>query len=165
MIHDYCLKNKVLRTLFLSLMFCNIAEAESSLPKCQGDSFPTWNNCYGEAGPLPISGDIYAGEWKDGKYHGEGIIKYSDGTKYVGKWQDGLPNGKGTLTDSSGNIYIGEFKDGKRHGRGIHTMSDGSIYDGQWEDSLPHGEGIYTFADGTIDKGIWKKGELIKQKK
>ena len=79
--HNYYLKNKVLGTLFLGLLFCNIAQAESLFPACQGSNFPTWTNCYGKVGPLPISGDIYDGEWKDGKYHGQGTIEYSDGTK------------------------------------------------------------------------------------
>ena len=100
----YCFMDKVLSTLFSCLLFCTIAQAESSLPRCQGSNFPTWTNCYGEVGPLPISGDIYAGEWKAGKYHGQGTIKYSDGTKYVGKWKDSLPNGQGTLTSEERHV-------------------------------------------------------------
>ena len=69
MSHNYCLINKILGTLFSGLLFCNIVQAESSLPECQGSNFPTWTNCYGKVGPLPISGDIYVGEWKTGKYH------------------------------------------------------------------------------------------------
>ena len=165
MSHNYCLIIKILGALFSGLLFCNIVQAESSLPECQGSNFPIWTNCYGKVGPLPMSGDIYVGEWKTGKYHGQGTIEYSDGTKYVGKWKDGLPNGQGTLTDSSGNKYVGEFQDGKRHGQGTYTMSDGSKYAGEWEDSLPNGEGIYAYVDGKIDKGIWKKGELVERKK
>ena len=165
MTHNYCLTNKILYSLFSILFFYNLVQAESSLPECQGGNFPTWTSCYGKVGPLPMSGDIYSGEWKDGKYHGQGTIEYSDGTKYIGKWKEGLPNGQGILTDSGGNKYVGEFEDGKRHGQGTYTMSDESNYTGQWEDSIPNGEGIYTFADGTFDKGIWKKGKLIKRKK
>ena len=157
--------NKIVFIFLLNLFFFDITKADSLLPPCQGDNFPTWTNCYGKVGPLPISGDVYEGEWKKGKYAGEGIIEYSDGTKYAGKWANGLPNGQGTLTDSNGNIYKGEWKDGNRHGKGIYTMSDGSKYVGEWEDSVPNGEGTYTFADGKIDKGIWKKGVLIKRKK
>jgi hypothetical protein len=163
--YNYCFVNRFLGALFSGLLFCGMLQAESSLPGCQGSNFPTWTNCYGEIGPLPISGDVYAGEWKVGKYHGQGTIEYLDGTKYVGKWKEGLPNGKGILTDSSGNKYVGGFKDGKRHGQGTYTMSNGSNYTGQWEGSIPNGEGIYTFADGKIEKGIWKMGELIKRKK
>ena len=157
------LMNYITSVLFSSLVFCSIVQAESLLPECQGGNFPTWTDCYGKVGPLPITNDIYAGEWRSGKYHGQGTIEYSDGTIYAGEWENSLPNGQGTLTDSSGNKYIGEFKDGKRHGQGTYTMSDGSKYTGQWEDSIPNGEGTYIFADGKIDKGIWKKGELIKR--
>jgi len=100
MVHDYCIIKKVIGGLFLCLLFCNVAQTKSSLPECQGTSFPTWTSCYGKVGPLPISRDIYAGEWKNGKYHGQGAIEYLDGTKYVGQWNDGLPNGQGTLIDS-----------------------------------------------------------------
>ena len=80
------LMDRFVFALLLGLLFCNMARTESLLPRCQGDNFPTWTVCYGEVGPLPISGDIYAGEWKKGTYHGQGTIKYSDGTKYVGHW-------------------------------------------------------------------------------
>ena len=111
--HNYCLMNKVLGALFLSLLFCNIAQAESSLPVCQGGNFPTWTSCYGKVGPLPISGDIYDGEWKAGKYHGQGTIKYSEGTKYVGKWKKGKRHGKGIFTHVDGKIEEGIWKKGK----------------------------------------------------
>ena len=165
MIHKDSFIKKTLGILFIILLLSIKVQAESSLPRCEGSNFPTWTDCYGKVGPLPISGDIYDGEWKSGNFHGNGIIEYSDGTKYDGEWKEGLPNGKGVLTDSNGNKYVGEFINGKRDGRGVYEMSDGSKYSGQWKDSLPDGEGIYTMVDGKIEKGTWKKGELIKQKK
>ena len=65
--YNYYFKNKGFGCLLFILLVCNLAQAESSLNKCQGTSFPTWDNCYGKAGPLPVSGDIYDGEWKKGK--------------------------------------------------------------------------------------------------
>ena len=165
MICDYSLIKRALFGLILGLFFYNTGLTESSLPECQGTNFPTWTNCYGDIGPLPISGDVYSGEWKKGKYHGQGIIEYSDGTKYVGQWNEGIPNGQGTLTDSSGNKYVGEFKDGMRHGQGTYTTPEGVNYVGQWKDSLPDGQGTYTFANGEFEKGIWKKGKLVKREK
>ena len=41
---------------------------------------------------------VYKGEWKNGKYNGQGTFTYPDGTKYVGKLKNGEYNGKGTLT-------------------------------------------------------------------
>ena len=38
----------------------------------------------------------YEGEYKDGKYHGQGISRYPDGSKYEGIWKDGEKHGQGT---------------------------------------------------------------------
>ena len=130
MVYDYCFIKKVIGVLFLFSLFCSIAQTESSLPKCQGTNFPTWTSCYGKVGPLPISGDIYVGEWKNGKYHGQGTIEYSDETKYIGQWNEGLPNGQGTLVDFSGAKYIGSLKDGKYNGEGTYTKPNGVKYVG-----------------------------------
>ena len=48
-------------------------------------------------------GSKYAGEFKDGKEHGQGTYTWSDGRKYVG----GVKDGKiwnGTVYDKYGNI-------------------------------------------------------------
>ena len=89
MTHNYCLTSKILGLLFLVLLFCNLVQAESLLSECQGNNFPTWTSCYGKVGPLPISGDIYSGEWKDGKYHGQGTYTGTEGTVMKGIWENG----------------------------------------------------------------------------
>ena len=33
------------------------------------------------------STDEYVGEWKDGKRHGPGTIKFANGVKYSGEWK------------------------------------------------------------------------------
>ncbi|MDP6080154.1 MAG: hypothetical protein QF435_08785 [Arenicellales bacterium] len=37
------------------------------------------------------SGGKYAGEYKDGKSHGQGTYTWADGRKYVGTWMFGKP--------------------------------------------------------------------------
>ena len=37
----------------------------------------------------------YIGQFKDGKFEGQGTYTYGDGTKYIGEFKDGLPNGRG----------------------------------------------------------------------
>ena len=41
------------------------------------------------------NGDVYEGNWKDGKKNGKGKYTYTDGTVYEGDWKDGSKNGKG----------------------------------------------------------------------
>jgi len=39
---------------------------------------------------------MYVGEWKNGKYNGQGTFTYPDGSKYVGEFKDGKSYGQGT---------------------------------------------------------------------
>jgi hypothetical protein len=59
-----------------------------------------------------FEGNIYEGEWKDGKRNGQGTLTYSDGRKFIGEFKDGLLNGQGTETNSSGYKFEGVWKDG-----------------------------------------------------
>ena len=55
----------------------------------------------------------YEGEYKDGKYHGQGIFSYPDGSKYEGKWKHGIYHGKGKYTFSDGIKWKGEWREDK----------------------------------------------------
>jgi len=56
-------------------------------------------------------GDVYEGEFKDGKSHG--IYTYADGGVYDEESKDGIFNGKGNMTYTNDDVYDGEFKDRK----------------------------------------------------
>ena len=51
--------------LFLSLLFLNMVEAESLLPKCKGMDSSKWTNCQGTI--RTADGKKYVGEFKDGQ--------------------------------------------------------------------------------------------------
>ena len=38
----------------------------------------------------PITDRVFIGFWKDGKQHGTGIIKGTDGCKLIGEWKNGI---------------------------------------------------------------------------
>ena len=44
-------------------------------------------------------------------------------TEYVGEFKDGKFHGQGTLTLPNGDKYLGAFKSGKKHGKGILTST------------------------------------------
>jgi 1-phosphatidylinositol-4-phosphate 5-kinase len=44
--------------------------------------------------------------------HGHAVYKWADGQVYEGEYRDGKSNGQGTHKWPSGEIYQGEFKDG-----------------------------------------------------
>ena len=72
------------------------------------------------------NGDIYIGEFKNNKRHGQGTFTSDDGTQYVGKWGNNKFNGQGMETYPNGDKYIGEFKNNNRHGQGTLTFSNGN---------------------------------------
>jgi hypothetical protein len=63
-------------------------------------------------------GSAFAGQWLDGKRHGQGVEEdLHKGTVYDGQWEGDLKHGRGSsrLT-SSGARYEGEFASGKKEG-------------------------------------------------
>ena len=83
-----------------------------SLPPCPGTyNETTWTNCFGT--DTYANGNKYVGEWKNGKYHGQGTFTFPSGEKHVGKWKNQLPNGQGVHTYTDGRIEEGIFENGK----------------------------------------------------
>ena len=59
-----------------------------------------------------------------------------DGDVYVGQWWDGKPHGRGKWFSGDGkDFYEGEFKDGKFHGIGRRVDSDGLVMEGKFKDN------------------------------
>jgi len=132
-----------------------------ALPPCPSSG--VFHNCFGTFtfGKGQWEGDKYVGEFKDGRFHGQGTYTYADGSKYVGEFKVGNYHGQGTFTFGKGqwegDKYVGEYKDSKRHGHGIYTRADGSKYVGEWKDGNPW-EGIEFSELGEVD-GAYSKGE------
>ena len=103
---------KFLVTLFLSSLFCNIAQTQSSLPECKGSPY--------EVKKLSLTGGGLAtkmkmlAKWRDC----QGTLINKDGSQYIGEFQGGKYSGQGTFTwgdgEFAGDKYIGEFLKGKR---------------------------------------------------
>jgi len=73
--------------IFLILFFCNIGWTETSLPECKGSNYEKWTNCKGTE--TWENGRKYVGEFKDGKFHGQGTLTYINGVVEKGIWKDG----------------------------------------------------------------------------
>ena len=110
---------KILGIIVLGLLWCNRAFA---LPKCQGEDISKWTICEGVK--TTSKGSKYTGEFKNGKYHGQGSITNVAGDKYVGGWKDGKFYGKGTLAYSNGDTKSGNWKDGKFNKQSALTPSN-----------------------------------------
>ena len=177
---------KLIRFALLSLTFVlsGTAFGQSNLPACTGSDTTKWSNCSGEEtqsgqfqykgaflngkrhgfGVMDVlhpdfKGDKYVGEYKDGKYNGQGTYTAANGNKYVGEYKDDKRNGQGTYTFASGNKYVGEYKDGKYNGQGTYTAANGDKYVGEFKDDKYNGQGTYTFANGDKYVGEYKDGK------
>ena len=105
-------------------------------------------------------GSYYAGSFKDGHFHGKGVLFTADGApEYEGDWENGYYHGKGKRYYENGDVYEGDFRLGKRHGKGTYSYKCGSCYEGSWKEDLFDGKGVYTAKDGTvIYTGEFKQG-------
>ena len=107
---------------------------------------------------------VYVGEWKNNTQHGKGTITFVGGEKYIGQWKNDAKHGNGTHTWPNGDKYVGGWKNNNMHGKGTHTWN-GDKYVGGWKDNAKHGKGTYTFSNGVKEEGMWREDKLIKEKK
>ena len=143
-------------------MFCNIARAESTLPKCEGSDF-NWTNCFGTTDyQVGDQYGIYEGEWKDGERHGQGTYDDSAGSIYIGEWKHDERGGEGIQIYPDGSKYEGQWENDQRNGQGILILPDGQKYEGAWKDNKRHGPGTFTDLDGSSEYQIWANNKREK---
>ena len=83
-------------------------------------------DCYYDSIIKNDNGENYLGEWKDGKYHGQGTLTYPNGKqKYVGEWKDNKYHGQGILIYPEGQKIIGEFDNGIYKVGNLRNLWDG----------------------------------------
>ena len=123
--------------IFSGILVLSLSGSVYALPDCPSDLSARWHNCFGT---IAANGSKYVGEWKEGKYHGQGTYTFANGSKYVGEWKEGEYHGEGTSTHSNGDKYVGEWKESKYHGYGTYTSADGTSWRGYFmnEEYVPN---------------------------
>ena len=61
--------------------------------------------------------------------HGQGTLKYADGTVYEGNFDNNKRHGRGRIRYASGEEYRGEWFNGFMTGYGTYNFQDGSVYE------------------------------------
>ena len=90
------------------------------------------------------NGDVYEGHFRDGKKHGQGVLK------------------QGKFTSSVASIYMGEWSNDKKNGYGVYDdILKGEKYLGQWLDSNRHGSGIIVTLDGMYFEGNFNNNKFL----
>jgi hypothetical protein len=112
------------------------------------------------------AGEIYRGEFLNGRMHGFGDYSRPDGSlRYTGQFHNGKKQGHGSVLTKTG-VMSGEFKNDLINGPGRFEWSkeDGRVYEGHFKDSKFHGEGRITLKNGNVLEGLWEDGHSLELK-
>eukprot|EP00268_Persea_americana_P050593 TRINITY_DN5511_c1_g2_i2.p1 TRINITY_DN5511_c1_g2~~TRINITY_DN5511_c1_g2_i2.p1 ORF type:complete len:470 (+),score=95.09 TRINITY_DN5511_c1_g2_i2:305-1714(+) len=104
------------------------------------------------------NGDVYEGEFHNGKCSGSGVYYYYMSGRYEGDWVDEKYDGYGVETWARGSRYRGQYRQGLRHGYGVYRFYTGDVYAGEWSSGQSHGSGVHTCEDGSRYVGEFKWG-------
>mmetsp|Transcript_41429 Transcript_41429/g.83063 ORF Transcript_41429/g.83063 Transcript_41429/m.83063 type:complete len:180 (-) Transcript_41429:284-823(-) len=96
--------------------------------------------------PKPLTGElvdsVYEGEFNAaGQCDGHGKMKFSSGEVYEGNFKEGRIEGRGTMTFTSGDVYTGQFLADMMDGIGTYRLADGEAMVGRSKADAPVGEG------------------------
>ncbi|MCO5560881.1 hypothetical protein L7F22_014501 [Adiantum nelumboides] len=104
------------------------------------------------------NGDVYEGEFHQGRFSGSGVYHFYLSGRYEGDWVDGKFDGYGVETWARGSCYRGHYRCGLREGYGVYRFFTGDVFSGEWSKGQSHGRGIQTCVDGSRYVGEFKWG-------
>eukprot|EP00980_Cylindrotheca_fusiformis_P020639 scaffold7696_cov141-Cylindrotheca_fusiformis.AAC.9 len=64
-------------------------------------------------GKYTFGNGFYEGQWRRGKYHGNGYLLFSDGSSYRGTFVDGVAHGEGEEISAEGTVKKGYWNQGR----------------------------------------------------
>ncbi|RYH30389.1 hypothetical protein EON65_05335 [archaeon] len=99
------------------------------------------------------SGDVFVGDFKEGRIHGTGKMTYKNGSIYEGEYARGNMEGTGKFTSPGGHVYVGQWKRGQMNGQGVFTSPSGDRYEGEFVDNQKWGKGKFIYASGSVYEG------------
>lgn len=107
------------------------------------------------------NGDVYDGEFRDGKRHGFGVFtERATGNVYEGDWDRDTRHGNGVLTSGLKDfIYDGHWDRDIRQGYGHCVIRGCETYSGNWSNNQFHGTGKYIDAEGAVYEGEFACGK------
>ena len=98
-----------------------------------------------------ILGDIYEGEFSDGKKHGQGVI-------FCGAvYSDNLPTAFDDVASFDSLLPL-SLDSNEYISRIVHGNNLLESYQGTWSDDLPHGYGIKVYENRSVYIGYFFKG-------
>lgn len=109
------------------------------------------------------NGNTYMGEVKGNLPHGRGKEIFINGDVYTGDFFEGKRHGDGTYEKRDEFIYVGSFKNNKFEGKGKKLFINGNKFEGLFKNGKEEGTGVLRDAqDNLIQHGMWIDGEYTK---
>jgi hypothetical protein len=113
----------------------------------------------------------YEGDWADGQQNGNGVRMFLSGSSvgdvFAGQFRSGKYNGVGTVTygvnannSNKSMAFEGAYVDGKRSGFGAYKWQNGNRFAGAWSNGERNGPGVVRFPDGRRTEGEFKNDKL-----
>jgi hypothetical protein len=123
----------VITTVVGSLTAC-----EPTFQECaESQSVDLWTRCIGTWSD-PAGGRVYAGEFQNGTFHGQGLLLREGAPAYSGEFRNGEMHGLGVLSFDNGQRYVGNMENGVMSGFGRLLEADGrEIYSGPFAANAP----------------------------
>ncbi|KAJ7513563.1 hypothetical protein O6H91_23G004600 [Diphasiastrum complanatum] len=150
---------KQILALLTDERFNKYANSFSSVIQTTGyKSEPNSRHGYVERVQRFSNGDMYQGEFFQGKSSGSGVYTFHLSGKYEGDWVDGEFDGYGVETWDAGSRYRGQYKRGLRDGFGVYKFENCDEYSGEWVNGQSHGYGIHRCEDGSRYIGEFRSG-------
>lgn len=104
----------------------------------------------------------YDTEWscegpvKDGKRHGNWVMRSSDGDVFEGPFVDGKEHGNWVIRFADGGVSEGPYVDGKEHGIWVFHFPSGHVQGGPFVDGIRHGNWVLRHKTGRFRKDpLW----------
>lgn len=91
----------------------------------------TWSRARGVPS-IAFDGGLYQGRLQNGAPVGGGVLIGPGARRYVGDWKDGKYHGRGVLVTET-TKYLGDFRNGRFHGEGMLLRPSGVILRGRFQ--------------------------------
>jgi len=107
----------------------------------------------------------YSGQWLFDQRDGHGKQTWQDGRIYDGQFKAGKFHGNGRMEwhmPAGLMVYEGQYVDDLKDGRGRYVWPDRRIYDGEWKKGMRDGRATYTNSNGQSRQGIWREDKVEK---
>ncbi|KAJ9451094.1 Protein ACCUMULATION AND REPLICATION OF CHLOROPLASTS 3 [Diplonema papillatum] len=104
-------------------------------------------------GTLTFPNGIYEGTFLNDRFHGEGVLKLTNGNVYIGEFEGGRYNGKGKMVYYNGKTFVGSLRQGVPDGYGEEVCEE-YTFKGDWFNGTRCGYGQITYS-GNHEKAGW----------